>query len=75
MKQQLWPSHDQSPGQRLNRAFGEINVFLLAIAIGLAVLDFTGFVALRTSDELARAHVSVTAGTPSPPFVDLYPFR
>jgi len=75
MKQQLWPSNDRSPGQRLNRAFGEINVFLLAIAIGLAVLDFTGFVALRTSAELTRAHASATAETPSPSFFEPYPFR
>ena len=37
---------------RLNRMFGEINAFLLALAIGLAVLDFTCFALLKTSTEI-----------------------
>ena len=39
---------------RLNRMLGDINVFLLAVAIGLATLDFTCFVLLRVIDELMR---------------------
>ena len=60
-----------SPGQgsplhllrRLNRVFGELNVVLLAVAIGLAVLDFTCFVSLNTSAAIARAETS----RPRPP--------
>ena len=57
MQKQLWPSSDQSPRQlmgRLDRIFCEINVALLAVAIGLAVLDFSCFAGLRVSAELAR---------------------
>ena len=32
---------------RLDRLFGDINAFLIALAIGLAILDFTCFTALR----------------------------
>ncbi|HVB15329.1 MAG TPA: hypothetical protein VNF04_02230 [Stellaceae bacterium] len=41
--------------QRLDRTFGEINAVLLAVALGLAMLDLTAFSALRLSDELMRA--------------------
>ena len=38
---------------------GEINVLLTAVAIGLAVLDFTCFVALRLSAEIGRLQFAV----------------
>ena len=41
--------------RRLNRMLGEINVLLTAVAVGLAVLDFTSFLALRVSAEIARS--------------------
>ena len=41
--------------RRLNRMLGEINALLTAVAIGLAVLDFTCFLALRVSAEIARS--------------------
>jgi hypothetical protein len=58
--QQL-PSSDQGSLQllrRLNRVFGELNVVLLAVAIGLAALDFTCFVSLNASASIARAETS-----------------
>lgn len=39
---------------RLDRAFGEMNAFLLAFAIGLAALDATYFVGTRYVDLLQR---------------------
>ncbi|MBV8118597.1 MAG: hypothetical protein JO081_01505 [Alphaproteobacteria bacterium] len=56
--QRLSQPDDHSPRQsigRLNRLFGELNASLLAIAIGLAALDFTCFAVLRISTELTRA--------------------
>lgn len=46
--------HDESIQlrKRLNRVLGEINVVLLAVAIGLAVLDLTCFVTLQVSMEM-----------------------
>ena len=41
--------------RRLNRMLGEINVLLTAVAVGLAVLDFTCFLALRISAEIGRS--------------------
>ena len=41
--------------RRLNRMLEEINVLLTAVAVGLAVLDFTCFLALRVSAEIARS--------------------
>jgi hypothetical protein len=55
--QQLSPSDDTSFRQlvrRLSVVFAEINVVLLAVAIGLAVLDLTCFVTLRASIELTK---------------------
>ena len=40
--------------RRLNRMLGEISVLLTAVAVGLAVLDFTCFLALKVSAEIAR---------------------
>jgi len=78
MQQQLWPSDDHSLRhlmRRLNRVFGEINVFLLAVAIGLAVLDATCFVALSASTEIARAqHSPISAALP-PSTSDSVAFR
>ena len=44
--------------RRLDRALGEINVVLVALAIGLAVLDITCFVAFTATAEIRRAHGS-----------------
>ena len=41
--------------RRLNRMLGEINVLLTAVAVGLAVLDFTCLLALRVSAEIGRS--------------------
>ncbi|MGC2413210.1 MAG: hypothetical protein WA459_11010 [Stellaceae bacterium] len=78
MQQQPWPSNDHPPRhlmRRLNRVFGEINVFLLAVAIGLAVLDLTCFVALSTSTEIARSQHSPISAAPSPPTSDSVAFQ
>ena len=40
---------------------GEINVLLTAVAVGLAVLDFTCFLALRVSVEIARSQFGAIA--------------
>ena len=45
--------------RRLNRILGELNVLLTAVAVGLAVLDFTCFVALRVSAEIGRSQFGV----------------
>jgi hypothetical protein len=45
--------------RRLNRILGELNVLLTAVAVGLAVLDFTCFVALRLSAEIGRSQFAV----------------
>jgi hypothetical protein len=45
--------------RRLDRMLGEINVLLTAVAVGLAVLDFTCFVALRVSAEIGRSQFGV----------------
>jgi len=50
---------------RLNRMFGEINAFLLALAIGLAALDFTCFALLKTSTEITWAQLTPTTPSPS----------
>jgi hypothetical protein len=56
------PSSNDHPARhwlhRLNRMLAEINVFLLAVAIGLAVLNFSCFVALRVDSEIARTQLS-----------------
>ena len=40
--------------RQLQYVCGEINVILLAIAIGLAVLDYTYFLSLRIDAAMAR---------------------
>lgn len=45
--------------QGLNRTLGEMNAFLCALAIGLAVLDLTCFMTLTVSAEIKKAHQSV----------------
>ena len=42
--------------RRLDRALGEINVALVAVAIGLAVLDVTCLLAFTATTEIRRAH-------------------
>jgi hypothetical protein len=49
------PYDNRSPkalALRLDRAFGEMNAFLLALAIGLAALDATYFVGTKDVDLL-----------------------
>ena len=68
MQQQPSPPQDHPLRQlmrRLNQVFAEFNAFLLAVAIGIAVLDFTGFVVLRASAELARVQHGAFVATPS----------
>ena len=45
--------------RRLNHMLGEINVLLTALAVRLALLDFTCFVALRVSAEIGRSQFGV----------------
>jgi len=55
----LSPSNDNAPRslwQSLDRFCGELNVFLCALAIGLAVLDFACFIGVRTVAEVHRAN-------------------
>jgi len=40
--------------RQLQHVCGEINVILLAIAIGLAILDYTYFLSLRLAEVMAR---------------------
>lgn len=50
-------SNDPAPQpllRRLDRVVGELNVFLLAVALGLGTLDFVCFVMLRLVDTLAQ---------------------
>lgn len=50
-------SNDPTPQPwlgRLDRVFGELNVFLVAVALGLGALDFVCFVTLRLVDTLAQ---------------------
>jgi len=70
------PSHSNSKEnssllKRLDRIFGELNAFLFAIAIGLAVLDFTCFVTLRASADLSRMAVRTAPAAPSGSFGSL----
>jgi hypothetical protein len=61
MQQQPSPSDDRpaiSFLTRVNRVLGDFNVFLFAVAIGLATLDFTCFVLLRVVANLSRLPVS-----------------
>ena len=51
------PSDPRSAGQfmnRLDRTLGNINPLLVAIAIGLAALDVTCFLAIKASNEIQR---------------------
>ena len=52
--------------QRLDRAFGEINVFLAALAIGLAILDTTCFYLLAIDRPLMTAFYDAGAGSSWP---------
>ena len=47
---------DSSWKRRIDRTLGEINVVLVALTIGLAVLDTTCFVAFTAAGEIRRAH-------------------
>ena len=51
---QPFPNHEgrsrKRLAPRLDRAFAEINAFLLALAVGLAMLDFACFAATRSTD-------------------------
>jgi hypothetical protein len=59
--QQFCPRDGHAPKQlwqRLDRVFAEMNVILLALAIGLAVLDITCFSALGLNDALSLPHTT-----------------
>jgi hypothetical protein len=47
----------QSLMHRVNYLAGEMNAFLVVLAIGLAILDTTCFLAMRTSDAIEQAIV------------------
>jgi len=51
--------------RRLNRALGEINVFLVVLAIGLAVLDATCFVTLTITAVIRQENLSPRNRQPS----------
>jgi len=51
--------------RRLNRALGEINVFLAALGIGLAVLNATCFVTLTITAAIRRENLSPRNVQPS----------
>lgn len=66
--QQLSPSDDNPFRQLLRRLSGDIvdiNVVLLAVAIGLAVLDLTCFVTLTASVEITRAQAPASQRVPA----------
>jgi hypothetical protein len=52
--------------RRLDRMLGEMNVLLTAVAVGLAVLDFTCFLALKVSAEIARSPEQVMPSISQP---------
>jgi hypothetical protein len=65
---QLLPPSMISPRQLMRRAdriCQEINCVLLIVAIGLAVLDFTGFVILKASMEVARTQAGIGPRAPA----------
>ena len=53
---------------RLDRLFGDMNAFLIVLAIGLAVLDFSCFTALRAAAEIQvyRARAAAQTDTVAP---------
>jgi hypothetical protein len=64
------PSDDRSDQpflRRLDRAFSDLNAILLALAIGLALLDFTCFIGMATFSEIRRAEQSALLATQAPP--------
>jgi len=63
--QQLSPNPFRQLLGRLSRGVAEINVVLLVIAIGLAVLDVTSFVTLQAPVVIARAQAEAAQGTPA----------
>lgn len=50
--------------RRFDRCIGEINGVLIALAVGLAVLDGTCFTALRIEEALANTSVSIAPISP-----------
>jgi len=54
---------------RLDRIFAEINVVLLALAIGFAMLDLTCFTALRASTAIAQITVAAETEVPAQQWV------
>ena len=56
--QDRWQGQDRSPKgllDRLDRAAGNMNAYLLVIAIGLAALDFTCFSLFQAHNSLGQA--------------------
>jgi hypothetical protein len=49
--------------RQLDRRVADLNVFLIALAVGLAVLDVTCFTALRFDDALMNIGNRITATT------------
>lgn len=65
---------------RLDRTAGELNAFLLVLAIGLAVLDATYFFAFKAVDALPSVSrigmdPSVAVANPNPPLAALSPTK
>jgi hypothetical protein len=57
----------------LDRVFGEMNAFLVAMAIGLAALDATGFVGTRCADLLqVKSLATRVASAASPATADAF---
>ena len=55
---------------RLNRTAGDVNVVLLVVAIGLAMLDLTCFLAFKTREALpSPARIESNASVASKPIV------
>ena len=64
------PSHNHAAppfSQRLDRVFADLNAVLVALAIGLAVLDFTCFVGLASFAEITRAEQNALLATQAEP--------
>jgi hypothetical protein len=63
--QNRWAKRDRSKKRLLNRidrVAGEMNVFLLIVAIGLAFLDFTCFFVLETRGTIPAQHRAAAFG-------------
>jgi hypothetical protein len=57
--------------RRLDRCAGELNAFLMVLAVGLAILDGTCFTALRFGDALINLHNPIVEGAQETSMYDL----